>query len=127
MVKSILCIFLAGFILLRPILPVLEYAFNYDYISTRLCENRDKPELNCNGKCYLKKKLVKAQKEASNRPASQKTIDFSELLSFSIENFHAFGIQFQTKSTTSITYGEKASHYTFQFSNIPFHPPVSIV
>ena len=39
--------------LIQPALPFIEYFINYDYISTELCENRDKPVLSCNGKCYL--------------------------------------------------------------------------
>lgn len=30
---------------------------NHAYIATTLCENLDKPELKCDGKCYLKKNL----------------------------------------------------------------------
>lgn len=40
-------------VLVQPALPVLEYLVNYDYIVNELCENRDKPVLSCNGKCYL--------------------------------------------------------------------------
>jgi hypothetical protein len=40
-------------VLIQPSLPVLEYLINYDYIVNELCENRDKPVMSCNGKCYL--------------------------------------------------------------------------
>ena len=40
-------------VLVQPALPVLEYLVNYDYIVNELCENREKPILTCNGKCYL--------------------------------------------------------------------------
>jgi len=40
-------------VLVQPALPVLEYLVNYDYIVNELCENREKPVLSCNGKCYL--------------------------------------------------------------------------
>lgn len=45
--------------MVRPIMPIIEYHANYDYIASVLCENRDKPFLECNGKCYLEKKLNK--------------------------------------------------------------------
>jgi len=45
--------------MVRPVLPVLSYYANYDYIANVLCENRDKPYLACNGKCYLEKQLAK--------------------------------------------------------------------
>ena len=34
-------------------MPIIEYQLNYDYITTILCENVDRPYLECNGKCYL--------------------------------------------------------------------------
>lgn len=35
----------------------LNYQINKEYIIAKLCENKDKPELKCHGKCHLKKKL----------------------------------------------------------------------
>ena len=45
--------------LVQPALPIIEYFVNYDYISSELCENKDKPILTCNGKCYLEKQVEK--------------------------------------------------------------------
>lgn len=45
--------------LTKPMWPVLDYLANYDYIVNTLCENRDKPEMECNGKCHLSKELAK--------------------------------------------------------------------
>ena len=36
---------------------------NQDYIAKNLCENRDKPQMHCCGKCCLKKQLAKQAKE----------------------------------------------------------------
>lgn len=41
----------------------LDFELRRDYISRNLCENRNKPLLNCNGKCYLSKKIAAAQEE----------------------------------------------------------------
>lgn len=49
------------------------YELNQEYIVTELCENRDTPELNCNGQCYLSKKLIQAaEKEAKQKQESLK-------------------------------------------------------
>lgn len=45
--------------MVKPVMPIIEYYANYDYIATVLCENKDKPYLECNGKCYLEKQLDK--------------------------------------------------------------------
>src|SRR5690554_3676713 len=44
----------------KPILPVAEYFIFYDYIKNERCENQGNQELECNGKCHLKKELAKA-------------------------------------------------------------------
>lgn len=54
--------------LIQPALPIIEYFVNYDYIVDELCENRDKPILTCNGKCYLEKQV----KEQLNLDHDQK-------------------------------------------------------
>jgi hypothetical protein len=43
------------------------YYLNQDYIAKQLCENRDRPELKCNGQCFLMKKL-KAEEEKPGQP-----------------------------------------------------------
>ena len=56
---SYLFLALYVFAMFRPILPVIDYALNYDYIAERLCENKNKPILACYGKCYLAKEVQK--------------------------------------------------------------------
>src|SRR5690606_41102997 len=48
LVKKLIVI-LALFMLVKPIIPVVEYVVFYDYIKNELCVNKDKPELKCNG------------------------------------------------------------------------------
>ncbi|GAB4409317.1 MAG: hypothetical protein OHK0039_12900 [Bacteroidia bacterium] len=47
-------------VLLRPLMPVLEYQLRYDYIREVLCINRERPQLNCDGKCYLMQQMQEA-------------------------------------------------------------------
>jgi hypothetical protein len=42
------------------------FELNKNYIVTKLCENRDKPWMHCNGKCYFMKKLKQAQDNDRN-------------------------------------------------------------
>lgn len=60
----------ALFIVLRPFLPYAEYVLNYDYISEVLCINKDKPKLECNGKCYLMQSL--AEEAEKQLPGEQR-------------------------------------------------------
>ncbi|WP_315054876.1 hypothetical protein [Chryseobacterium indoltheticum] len=52
---------------MRPVLPLINYAVNYDYIVENLCENKAKPELMCNGKCYVSKELTKTNQEQTTQ------------------------------------------------------------
>lgn len=61
--KSYIVLFVALSMLIRPLWPIVEYAMNYDYIVNVLCENKDKPQLQCDGKCYLSKQLAAQQSE----------------------------------------------------------------
>ena len=45
--------------MMRPVMPIIEYYANNEYIVAVLCENRDKPAMACNGKCYLEKEMKK--------------------------------------------------------------------
>jgi len=56
------------------------FELNRNYIATHLCENRDKPWLHCNGKCYFMKKIRQAEeKDKNNERQSQKNL-FQEAL-----------------------------------------------
>ncbi|PWJ60495.1 hypothetical protein CLV98_101679 [Dyadobacter jejuensis] len=47
--------------MLSPWGTIAYFHINRSYIAKVLCENRDRPKLNCNGKCYLAKKLKEQQ------------------------------------------------------------------
>ena len=63
--KPFIAIVLLLVMSIRSVLPLIDYAVNYHYISTQLCENKNKPELLCNGKCYLKKELAKSSQNST--------------------------------------------------------------
>ncbi|WP_404986280.1 hypothetical protein ACI513_03995 [Chryseobacterium sp. M5] len=83
--KFLLSLFIVFTIAVRPIMPVYNYIVNYEYIVENLCENKDKPELSCNGKCYLAKELSKTEKQSTQTVAKVITIDIfvpNDILSF---------------------------------------------
>lgn len=49
------------------------FELNRGYIAAKLCENRDKPWMHCNGKCYFIKKIKQAEdnKNAAERQAQK--------------------------------------------------------
>ena len=60
---------------------IAYYQINKAYITRVLCENRDKPQLHCNGKCYLAKKL-KAQQEKQDKQTSDRVQNIPALQLF---------------------------------------------
>jgi hypothetical protein len=89
---------------------VVWYEVNKTYVATELCENTDKPELHCDGKCYLKKKLSPA-KEDSTKKQSTDTISF-QLFFFNdvadISFYSGFDVLesgFLSKETIHISFG----------------------
>ncbi len=68
--------------MLQPALPILEYLINYDLIVNELCENRDKPILACNGKCYLGDQIEKQQNlNSDNSMPIPPKMDLEKLIS----------------------------------------------
>lgn len=63
-----LILFVAIIMLIKPIWPLAEYAVNYDYIVENLCENRNRPAMQCDGKCYLAKQLAKESEGSDKNP-----------------------------------------------------------
>lgn len=58
----------------------VHYRLNLDFIKKELCENKSKPQLKCNGKCYLNKQVKKAENNSKNLPESLKQKDEYKLI-----------------------------------------------
>lgn len=66
----VLCI---GWSQCTQMLTYLNFKINQDYIAKELCENKEVPKMNCNGKCYLAKQLQKQEKEEEEKaPVEQR-------------------------------------------------------
>lgn len=84
--------------LLRPMYPVLDYYVNYDYIIEQLCENRDQPILDCNGKCYVAKEIEKSQGQDNPHLLMPKM----ELEKYTNSNFIEFRLSKEKKTTNKV-------------------------
>ena len=59
---------------------LLEYALHKKFIAANLCENRGRPEMKCEGKCYLCKRINKENSKDQEGPGHR--VDFKfQLLS----------------------------------------------
>ncbi|MCU0352230.1 MAG: hypothetical protein MUD08_00605 [Cytophagales bacterium] len=96
----------------------VSFKLNQGYIAAKLCENRAKPKMRCNGKCYLAKKLKQAeqQQQADNQKSKAE-------LNWICEAFSA--IFAQNAIQPSVLH-----HTAFHICSLPsgnpggcFHPP----
>ncbi|WP_428224553.1 hypothetical protein [Flavobacterium sp.] len=110
------------FLLLRPVLPLVEYVVNYDYISKVLCENKAKPQLQCNGKCHLMKQMAKASE--AEKPLSQDKkqlkMEWEEMFVLPVQLFR---LPVFYKTSISLVENVYTNTYAFLKGNPFFHPP----
>ena len=120
--KSLFTFFIILTIALRPLMPLVDYAVNYDFITKNLCENKSKPQLLCNGKCYLKKEIAKTSTDQSkndsriNISALGDTFIINETFVFSSKDFN----QIENPKINS----EFSATYNFSLFSKIFHPPL---
>jgi hypothetical protein len=74
---SFLLLLLYFTVMVRPFAPYVEFALHQKEIAATQCENRNRPEMHCNGRCYLMKRIQasQAQQELPALPSAQKTAD----------------------------------------------------
>ena len=76
--KQVSCILLLIVIIVQSLnrqLIVINYQLNKEIITKKYCENKDKPDLCCNGKCHLKKQLNELDKKQGNPVSSSNSKD----------------------------------------------------
>jgi hypothetical protein len=88
--KSTVILFVALTMLLKPLWPVADYIINYDYIVNVLCENKDKPELQCDGKCYLAQMLAEESGQNEKNPFEQRQISVEQVQPICFESISVF-------------------------------------
>lgn len=118
---SIFSLMLSVLILVNSMRASFTYAYyNLDPVGfiAALCENTDKPELQCNGKCHLKK-VAQSQDKKENTPES--IVDFKELIFYPslITSFELIET-FNDKKPLMASY---LNLYSFNDLNNCFHPP----
>jgi hypothetical protein len=82
-----------------------------------LCENKDKPELECNGKCHLKK-ITKTSNNEKNKPI--KLIDFKDILLYNQKNSSFYLSENTLLNKPTFYY---LNLYSFNLLETCFHPP----
>jgi len=104
MSSKILSIILTTIILFSSIRVTFTYAYyELDPIGfiENLCENKDKPELQCNGKCHLKKV---AESNTENQQNPPKFISLKDITFFVVNIFEITFISIKNSSNKNFEY-----------------------
>ncbi len=88
-------------------------------IAKEKCVNKEKPQLHCNGKCYLSKKL-KETEEKKDENSSQQIKQWVETAPCIITSIN-FTLQYAYEN--GISYSELTDAYSFSHFSEIFHPP----
>ena len=116
-----LCVY--SLVLLKPLFPLVDYAINKDFIAKNLCENRDKPMMNCNGKCHLAKELKKANTENQSEGNTAKGSQNQEENLVHTNNFISFNIENSTLKITNNYFSANNNTLPSSYLKDIFHPP----
>jgi hypothetical protein len=110
--------------LLKPILPVVEYVVNYDYITKVLCVNKETPIMGCNGKCYLISQLAKSSD--TEKPISDKRIIVKEVEVLFFQEIKEVVFLKTSFLQTQVLNSNYSNLYNYLNSTSTFRPPTII-
>lgn len=100
------------------VLVVASFLSNRTFIAKNLCENIDRPELECNGKCFLMKKL----KEDEEQKSTDQSVS-AEVIFFLNHDQISVNIQKQFIEERQSVFAESAIVLDGYSISI-FHPPI---
>lgn len=101
---------------------ILGFYMNQVYIAKNLCVNRNKPQLHCNGKCHLAKKMSEEDRRDQQNP--DRKMDSSHELLYTGTDEQDILIPFFTSITPDWLHPYSIGTPTGQPSAV-FRPPVS--
>ncbi len=102
----------------------LDFEIRRDYIVANLCDNRNRPQLNCNGKCFLAKKLAAVQEQEKKQAENN---FLSRLISLPSETPVQILFNFEHRSFEMRVRNSFAFHSRMLGKDIQrriFHPPI---
>ena len=96
---------------------------NQNFIAKTLCENKNKPQMHCNGKCYLYKQLKKAEEKEAEKNSLPNSIPKFK----SVDSFIVLNHDWRTIFPSYLTYKQKhvsyKSNLLIGYQNSLFRPP----
>ena len=98
---------------------IVEYELNREYIAANLCENKDRPETKCGGKCQMNKKLEADEEKSSTPQKKNGTPRFQEVLFNMLQQISMESFDTQLKTSYPLLIVNEYPSPTYPIN----HPP----
>lgn len=118
--KRYISLFLIGLLTILCIkdwVTVVQFKANRSFVARYMCVNRNNPDLKCNGKCFLMKKLKQSQNASKYPPTKE---ELKQVYYTLVEPVMLRGIDKKEISQTEIQYAVSKQPSTFL---LLFSPP----
>jgi len=102
---------------LSGLLVFAGFEMNKSYIAKELCVNKNRPEMHCNGRCYLMNKLKQAQEKEHQQEQQFQKIQLQEALVYTPFTFKRYA------SPSRPLHFPYATGIPVSSVNAVFHPP----
>lgn len=103
---------------------IAHYQLNKEYIARVLCENRDKPQMHCNGQCYLAKQLkANQEKQAKEMAGRMRHLPTVVLFCADLWAFEMPALPALFSTQPRVPYGVQPSHWP---PKAVFQPPQGV-
>lgn len=100
---------------------VAWYEVNKDYITEKFCINKDKPQMKCCGKCYLRKQLKKVENTNNSEKQQQRKTNKTESFDCILTSLLQFPFVGMIATHQYGSFRIRQHHFLFVAS--VFHPP----
>lgn len=103
----------------------LDFELRHDYIVKNFCINKNRPQLNCDGKCYLAKRIA-AAKEKEEREAERNFVyQLCETIAEPIRPVFAFGKCDTAETQVTVSFDYLPNLKGRILTSGVFHPPLT--
>jgi hypothetical protein len=109
----------------KTIVTFVGFKWNQAYIATTLCENKEKPALKCNGKCYLRKQIEKEQESEDSPLLTEKGQFFDCFIQQEVEiiTFSSIQAPIKVAQLAKTTFFRNVDLYAHLLVTRIFRPP----
>lgn len=94
------------------------FEINQSYISKTLCVNKSRPEMHCNGRCYLMRKMKAAEQKEQKQARESQRQQLQEVMPKQLSLVPAFA-----QTVFCIKYPQRSVAGTVSRSSAIFQPP----